>query len=109
MLALLVVHIHWGGVEMAAKPAFATLTLPVRHCNCVGGTAKKSRAQKVRVLRRATCALEPAPACTAYCVMRTENIFVCWCSVGSDRAAGMGVSLGTLDLVRVDGRLCLGR
>ena len=43
----------------------------------------------------------------AYCVLRTENIFVCWCCVGSDRAAGVGVSLGTLDLVRVDGRPCL--
>ena len=45
---------------------------------------------------------------TAYCVLRTENIFVCWCCVGSDRVAGVGVSLGTLDLVRVDGRPCLG-
>ena len=44
----------------------------------------------------------------AYCVLRTENIFVCWCCVGSDRVAGVGVSLGTLDLVRVDGRPCLG-
>ena len=33
---------------------------------------------------------------TAYCV----NIFVCWCCVGSDRVAGVGVSLGTLGLVR---------
>ena len=32
---------------------------------------------------------------TAYCVLRTENIFVCWCCVGSDRAAGVGVSLGS--------------
>ena len=40
----------------------------------------------------------------AYCVLRTENIFVCCCSVGSDRAAEVGVSLGTLDLVRVDVR-----
>ena len=39
---------------------------------------------------------------SAYCVLRTENIFVCCCGVGSDRAAGVGVSLGTLDLVRVD-------
>ena len=31
----------------------------------------------------------------AYCVLRTENIFVCCCGVGSDRAAGVGVSLGT--------------
>ena len=46
---------------------------------------------------------------SAYCVLRTENIFVCWCCVGSDRAAGVGVSLGTLGLVRVDGRPCLGR
>ena len=38
---------------------------------------------------------------SAYCVLRTENIFVCWCCVGSDRAAGVGVSLGTLDLVRL--------
>ena len=44
----------------------------------------------------------------AYCVLRTKNIFVCWCCVGSDRAAGVGVSLGVLDLVRVDGRPCLG-
>ena len=41
-------------------------------------------------------------------VLRTENIFVCWHCVGSDRVAGMGVSLSTLDLVRVDGRPCLG-
>ena len=41
---------------------------------------------------------------TAYCILRTEHIFVSWCCVGSDRAAGVGVSLGTLDLVRVDGR-----
>ena len=41
--------------------------------------------------------------------LRTENIFVCWCCVGSDRVAGVGVSLGTIDLVRVDGRPCLGR
>ena len=46
---------------------------------------------------------------TAYCVLRTENIFVCYCCVGSDRVAGVGVSLGTLGLVRVDGRPCLGR
>ena len=45
---------------------------------------------------------------SAYCVLRTENIFVCWCCVGSDRVAGVGVSLGTLGLVRVDGRPCLG-
>ena len=32
----------------------------------------------------------------------------CWCCVGSDRVAGVGVSLGTLDLVRVDGRPYLG-
>ena len=44
----------------------------------------------------------------AYCVLRTENISVCCCGVGSDRVAGVGVSLGTLGLVRVDGRLCLG-
>ena len=37
-------------------------------------------------------------------VLRAENIYVCWCCVGSDRAAGVGVSLGTLDLMRVDGR-----
>ena len=42
-------------------------------------------------------------------VLRTENIFVCCCGVGSDRVAGVSVSLGTLDLVRVDGRPCLGR
>ena len=41
--------------------------------------------------------------------LRTENIFVYRCDVGSDRVAGVGVSLGTLDLVRVDGRPCLGR
>ena len=29
---------------------------------------------------------------TAYCVLRTENIFVCYCCVGSDRVAGGGVS-----------------
>ena len=40
-----------------------------------------------------------------YCVLRTENIFVCWCCVGSDHVAGVGVSLGTLGLVRVDGRM----
>ena len=34
---------------------------------------------------------------TAYCALRTKNIFVCCCGVGSDRAAGVGVSLGTLD------------
>jgi len=34
-------------------------------------------------------------------MLRTENIFVCWCGiVGSARVAGVGVSLGTLDLVR---------
>ena len=45
-----------------------------------------------------------------HCVLllRNENIFVYWCCVGSDRVAGVGVSLGTLDLVRVDGRPCLG-
>ena len=42
----------------------------------------------------------------ARCALRAENIFVCWCCVGSDRAAGVGVSLGTLDLVRVDGWPC---
>ena len=41
-------------------------------------------------------------------LLRTENIFVCWCCVGSDRVTGVGVSLGILDLVRVDGRPCLG-
>ena len=41
--------------------------------------------------------------------LRTENIFVCCCGVGSDRVAGVGVSLGTLGLVRDDGRSCLGR
>ena len=51
----------------------------------------------------------PLVLAIAYCVLRTENIFVCWCCVGSDRAAGVGVSLGTLGLVRVDGRPCLGR
>ena len=56
------------------------------------------------------CAWTPRdPRQTAHCVLRTENIFVCWCGVGSDRAAGVGVSLGTLGLVRVDGRPCLGR
>ena len=40
--------------------------------------------------------------------MRTENIFVCWCCVGSDRVTGVSVSLDTLDLVRVGGRPCLG-
>ena len=38
-----------------------------------------------------------------YCVLRTEIAnyprLLVWCS--SDRAAGVGVSLGTLDLVRV--------
>ena len=43
------------------------------------------------------------------CVLAAYNVFVCWCCVGSDRAAEVGVSLGTLDLVRVDGRPCLGR
>ena len=42
-------------------------------------------------------------------LLHTENNFVCWCCVGSDRAAGVGVSLGALDLMRVDGRPCLGR
>ena len=46
---------------------------------------------------------------TAYCIRRTENILVCCCGIGFDRVAGVGVSLGTLDLVRVDGRPCLGR
>ena len=50
----------------------------------------------------------PPGFCAAYSVLRTENIFVCCCGVGSDRVAGVGVSLGTLDLVRVDGRPCLG-
>ena len=35
-------------------------------------------------------------------VLRTKNIFVSWFCEGSDRVAGVGVSLGTLDLVRVD-------
>ena len=37
----------------------------------------------------------PLPDSCHYCVLRTENIFVCWCCdcVGSDRAAGVGVSL----------------
>ena len=48
----------------------------------------------------------------SYVVLRaacTENVFVCCCGVGSDRVAGVGVSLGTLGLVRDDGRPCLGR
>ena len=34
-------------------------------------------------------------ACSRYCVrsvLRTENTFVCWCDVSSNRAAGVGVS-----------------
>ena len=48
--------------------------------------------------------------CDKYCncALRTEIAnyprLLVWCS--SDRAAGVGVSLGTLDLVRVDGRPC---
>ena len=33
----------------------------------------------------------------AYCVLKRSSF--CWCCVGSDRAAGVGVSLGTLDQV----------
>ena len=33
-------------------------------------------------------------------VLRTENVFVCWCCVGSDRVAWVGMSLGTLDLMK---------
>ena len=48
---------------------------------------------------------------TRWCrnILHTENILVCCCGVGSDRAAGVGASLGTLNIVRVDGRPCLGR
>ena len=48
------------------------------------------------------------PRCmgTAYCVLRTLNIFVCCCCVGSDRAAGVR-GMQALDLMRDDGRLCL--
>ena len=56
--------------------------------------------------------LEPCPSShssSACCVLRAENIFVCCCGVGSDRVAGVGVSLGALGLVRDDGRPCLGR
>ena len=42
------------------------------------------------------------------CGALTWVVAVCWCCVGSDRVAGVSVSLGTLDLVRVNGRLCLG-
>jgi len=38
--------------------------------------------------------LRPGQVLPAYCVLlRTENIFVCWCCVGSDRAAGVVLEL----------------
>ena len=60
--------------------------------------------EREREVKRSEAGLPPCkmPLRSAYCVLRTENIFVCWCCVGSDRAAGVGVSLGTLDLVRVE-------
>ena len=44
--------------------------------------------------------------CHRYCVLRTLNVFVCCCCVGSDRVAGVR-GMQALDLMRDDGRLCL--
>jgi len=49
----------------------------------------------------------PSMHAHAYCVLRTENIFVFWCCVGSDRVAGVDVGLGTLDLIPTVIRLFL--
>ena len=45
----------------------------------------------------------------SYTVLRTENIFVCWCCVGSDRAAGVSAYNYTFgSLIRSDcSQLCL--
>ena len=45
---------------------------------------------------------------TACCALRAENIFVCCCCAGLDRAAGVR-GMQALGLVRDDGRPCLGR
>ena len=37
-----------------------------------------------------------------HCALKIYSFF--WCCVGSDRVAGVSVSIGTLDLMRVDGR-----
>ena len=44
----------------------------------------------------------------ACCALRTENVFVCCCCAGSDRAAGVR-GMQALGLVRDDGRPFLGR
>ena len=81
------------------------------------GTAKKKGGKLLPMVRSVAPIrfhVQGICARTAYCVLRTaycvtKNIFVCCCGVGSDRAAGVGVSLGARNLVRVGGRPCLGR
>ena len=57
------------------------------------------RALKLKLAHKADCVLRTAYCVlrTAYCVPRKENkennIFVCWCCVGSDRVAGVDVGL----------------
>ena len=74
----------FGG--MVAGRVAESFTELRRHRGC-------TRGQEKAVLQRYWARVE---YCAAYCALRTENRFVCCCDVGSDRAAGVGVRLGTL-------------
>ena len=63
-------------VELASPPRWYGVWLSTR--------SNEAAVPRVHRLR------ERVLVVTAYCVLRTENIFVCWCCVGSDRAAGVG-------------------